>query len=607
MTLRVAVLVKQVPRFEAMALGPDGRLQRTGLDLETNPYCRRAVSKGVELAHGGGWCTVITMGPPESEEVLREAIACGADEGLHVCDPQLAGSDTLATARTLAAVLRGQRPFDMILLGRNSVDADTGQVGPELAQLLGLPFLAAVRRLWLDPDGSGVSARCERDDGWADLRASLPAVLSCAERLCPPAKASPEERVAVPGDRIRRISTSDLGSGPWGVAASPTSVGRVRVQAVRRRRVVLAGLAGEQVATAVQLLRAWGALQGTGPATGGNRAVPASTSGAGPCVSVVLEPDRVRLARELLGAAARLAARVDGHVAALDCSSTDALALASQGTDRVVKVAGSSVEEDVATAVADWCRLRQPWAVLAPGTMWGREVAGRVAASLGAGLTGDAVDLTVRNGRLLCWKPALRGRLLAAISTDSPVQMATVRPGVLPLLQPRQACCRPPIEQVRALPRSSVRLLEAGRDETVERLLSAPVVIGTGLGVPPGDYPLLEALRLALGAELAATRKVTDRDWLPRARQVGITGHSISPRLYVAVGIQGTFNHLIGVHGAGTILAINRDPQAPIFDAADLGIVADWREVVPLLLKGLDGSGPRPATAARSASWRLAR
>src|SRR5206468_4225351 len=105
-TMRIAILVKQVPKFEAMELGPGGRLVREGLELELNPYCRRAVSKGVELAAAtGGTCTVITLGPPAAEDVLREAIAWGADRGVLVTDEAFAGSDTLATARALAAVL----------------------------------------------------------------------------------------------------------------------------------------------------------------------------------------------------------------------------------------------------------------------------------------------------------------------------------------------------------------------------------------------------------------------------------------------------------------------------------------------------------------------
>src|SRR5438477_1011193 len=161
--MRVAILVKQVPKFEAMELGPGGRLVREGLELELNPYCRRAVSKGVELAAAtGGTATVFTLGPPAAEDALREAIAWGATDGLLVTDPAFAGSDTLATARALAAALEATGPFDLVLAGRNSVDSETGQVPAELAELLDLPFLTGVRTL--EVDGGTVHARCEHDD-----------------------------------------------------------------------------------------------------------------------------------------------------------------------------------------------------------------------------------------------------------------------------------------------------------------------------------------------------------------------------------------------------------------------------------------------------------
>jgi electron transfer flavoprotein alpha subunit len=105
--------------------------------------------------------------------------------------------------------------------------------------------------------------------------------------------------------------------------------------------------------------------------------------------------------------------------------------------------------------------------------------------------------------------------------------------------------------------------------------------------VPPEEYPTLEPLRMLLHAELGATRKVTDKGWLPHARQIGITGRAIAPRLYVSIGASGKFNHSIGVRAADTVLAINPDPAAPIFDAADVGIVGDWREVLPLLVEAL--------------------
>ena len=584
--MRIAVLVKQVPTFEAMSLGPDGRLRRDGLDLEMNPYCRRAVAKGVEL----GRCTVFTLGPPAAEDVLREAIAWGADEGVLVTDPAFAGSDTLATARALAAALRREGPFDLVLAGRNSVDADTGQVGPQVAELLDLPFLTGVRHLALD--GTRVSARCEHDDGYVVATTALPALLSCAERLCDPAKVPPEGRAAVAADRIRRLSAADLGPGPWGQAGSPTRVGRIEVLEVERTRIVLSGSPADQVEQAVAVLRDRGALTASDRTVAREQHSVLSTvrsSGGGPVVAVLVEPGRPRTARELLGAAAAVAPEIDGRVVAVTFDAgDDPGVLASFGADAVVRFDGVTVEDDVAAAVGPWVDAERPWAVLAPGTVWGREVSSRVAARVGAGLTGDAVDVAVDDGRLVGWKPAFGGALVAAITATTDVQMVTVRPGMLAPPAPR-ARADVPVEVRTATPRGRVRHIEAVRDDELDVLTLADAVVGVGTGVRPDEYDDLQPLLHALGAELGATRKVTDKGWQPRARQIGITGRSIGPRLYVAIGLAGKFNHMVGVRGAGCILAINTDPDALVFDAADVGIVADWREVVPLLADAVAG------------------
>ena len=222
--LTIAALAKQVPLAESLQL-EDGRLVRAGVGVEMNPYCRRAVAEGVTLARDtGGTCTVVTLGPPGAEDVLREAVAWGADAGLHACDPAFAGSDTLATARALAAVLRAAGPFDLILLGRNSIDGETGQVGPELAELLDLPFAGGVRRL--QDEGPVWLLELEHDDGTQEVELALPAVLSVAERLCDPCKVDPEGRAAVAAARLTRMDAARLGPGPWGEAGSPTRSGR---------------------------------------------------------------------------------------------------------------------------------------------------------------------------------------------------------------------------------------------------------------------------------------------------------------------------------------------------------------------------------------------
>jgi electron transfer flavoprotein alpha subunit len=605
--MRVAVLVKQVPRAEEMELLPDGRLKREGVELEMNAYCRRAVSKGVEIARdSGGTCTVFTLGPPVAEDTLREAVAWGADDGVLVTDAAFAGSDTLATASTLAAALRRDGPFDLVLVGRNSIDADTGQVGPEVAELLDLPFAGGIKELTLSAQGA--EARCELDDGWRAVRVELPAVLSTAERLTEPCKVDPEGRAAVDVTKIRRLNAADLGAGPWGAAGSPTVVGAVRTLDVARHRVVLSGDIAGQVAEAVGLLGQWGALdavrhhhavdssgaEADGSAEPAVDAVPppdpaALAAAAAPVVAVVIEPDRPRVARELLGEAVHIARSVAGTVVAIGPGLPDPVELASWGADRVVAVEDTSVEEDVALALTRWCEKTPPWAVLVPGTLWGRVVAARTAARLGAGLTGDAVGFGVEDGRLVTWKPAFGGSLVAAITCRSEVQMATVRPGVLSLRAPRPVAGAqpPPLDRVTGATRGRVQVVDAGRDDEVEALLAARTVVGVGMGVAPDEYGDLGPLLKVLGAELGASRKVTDKGWLPRARQIGITGHSVAPALYVAVGVSGKFNHIVGARGAGTIVVINNDPEAKILDWADVAIVGDWHDVVPLLVDAL--------------------
>jgi electron transfer flavoprotein alpha subunit len=144
------------------------------------------------------------------------------------------------------------------------------------------------------------------------------------------------------------------------------------------------------------------------------------------------------------------------------------------------------------------------------------------------------------------------------------------------------------VERIDVAPRGRVEVVERTRDDDIEALATADAVVGVGTGVSPDEYPLVRAFASLLGGELAATRKVTDKGWLPRARQVGITGHSIAPRLYVALGLSGKFNHTVGVRSAGTILAVNTDPDALIFDWADIAIVGDWHDVLPALSARLE-------------------
>jgi electron transfer flavoprotein alpha subunit len=592
--VRIAVLVKQIPAVDEMQLGSDGRLVRDGMDLEMSAYCRRAVSKGVELAaseHMSGSVTVLTLGPPVAEDVLREAIAWGTERGADIrgvllTDPAFSGSDTIATAHALCAALRREGPFDLIIAGKNSLDADTGQVPPQLAELLDLPFAAGVKQLEID--GSTMRLGCEQDDTWVELELPMPALLSCAERLCDPSKVPPPRRAAVPAELITTLSAADIGPGEWGLSGSLTEVGECRAIAVHRSRMLSPDApVSDQVHEVVRELINRGALRG--------RSTPAmtlpATGGPGPVVAVIADPGHDTITRDLCGLAARLAAEVNGSTVLLAAHAVTAIDAGSWGADRVVRLLGVEanveVEEDIALGTISWVHAAptKPWAILAASTAFGREVASRVAAAIGAGLTGDAADVEIVDGRLVAWKPAFGGQLVAAVTATSPVQMVTLRAGVATPCEPRRHVAEQSGFEVR--PRARARVLRRSSQDSLESLADADVVIGVGQGVPTDELHQLDELRDLLDAQIGCTRKLTDVGAMPHARQIGVTGRAISPGLYVAIGTSGKFNHMVGVRTAGTVLAINPDPGALVFQHADLGVVSTFQECVPLLVKEL--------------------
>lgn len=605
--LRVTALVKQVPKGEHSGrLDADGRLERSGAVVEMNPWCRRAVAQAVRLAaESGGHSTVVTMGPPAAVDVLREALAWGADSAVQLSDAALAGSDCLVTARALAATATLDGRPDLILVGASSVDGSTGAVGAMIAELLGLPYVGPV--LKVEPEGGLLRATVQHDDSTESVEVELPAVVAVAERSCDPCKAPADSWP--PATAVRRISTADLlgpvsqaapaegaASAQWGLQGSPTKVAGVRPIALKREPVIFRGTAQVQAARAVAELLARGCfdelelhrdLEDPVPATRNSESVTQR-----PEVVVLVGPGPDLGVRALLGEAAVLAVGAGATVTAVrtgDCA--DARELSGWGADAVLTLS-SDEPRPAAAALGRWMAARSPLAVLGAASPWDREVLARLGVAFGAGLMSDLVSLSVDGIRLTGLKPSGGGTLAEIVSHGSP-QIATLRTGLLPLRSPRHPV-QPPHAVLAVDSDSAIRRTDRRTGGEGDALDRARVVIGVGQGVDPTQYGELEPVRLLLGAELAATRKVTDQGWLPHGRQLGITGRSVSPRIYLAVGMSGNQNHLVGASRAGTVVAVNSDPAAPIFAHCDVGLVADWREVMPHLVEQLGlVTGPR--------------
>lgn len=607
--MKIAVCVKQVPSVEEVRFDPARKtIVREGVPNEINPFDRRALGQAIALRDQvGGEVVAVTMGPPQAEEALRECLAVGVDRAVHLCDRAMAGADTLATARTLAAFLR-REAFDLILCGKYSVDAETGQLGPEIAALLDMPHVTGATGLKVE-DGRLVVQR-ETDEGIDTLSVELPALLTAGERLIRPPRVDEAMLEAARARPVQVVTASDLGLDParTGLAGSPTEVSAITSLDVSRQTVLFQSEDPQSAcARLVDQLISRGAL---GHAAAAIEAAPLPPPVPSPrpdrAIWVVAEllGDGVRpVTWELLGAAAGLAARVQGQVAALLLGHDvrhHVPALAAHGAE-VVYVAddpalGEYSAELYGAVLARAMAAYQPWAVLVPATANGRDFAPRATAALGLGLTGDAVGLEIdSSGRLVQLKPAFGGTIIASILSKTFPQVATVRPGMLAAARPDTSrtarVVRLPLD---GLPARRTRLLEQRREAGNRGidLETAPRVVCAGNGVGrPEDLHYVVELASVLDAAVGATRRVVDAGWLPRQLQVGLTGKAIAPQLYVGVGVRGAFNHMIGLRRARTIVAINNDPSAPIMQQADFGLVGDYRQYVPALIEALRRAG----------------
>jgi electron transfer flavoprotein alpha subunit len=300
-------------------------------------------------------------------------------------------------------------------------------------------------------------------------------------------------------------------------------------------------------------------------------------------------------AREVVSVAARLAASLGGsaHVLVLgapgsvaaggDLGRFGAAAVAVAEHDAL----GEYNPEGYTGVVADHAREGGYAAVLFAATSLGKDLAPRVAATLDVPLATDITGIEAHGGSISIVRPVYAGKAFATLEIDATPVVASLRPNVFPPAErPAEGSVStftPEIDPTAWRVRVVERLQESGGAVDVSE---ATVIVSGGRGMKdPSNWKLLEGLRDALGSGVAlgASRAVVDAGWRPHGEQVGQTGKTVAPKLYVAVGISGAVQHLAGMRTAKTIVAINRDADAPIFNVADYGIVGDLFEVVPRL------------------------
>lgn len=308
-----------------------------------------------------------------------------------------------------------------------------------------------------------------------------------------------------------------------------------------------------------------------------------------------------RVALELVGEGKRLADKIGVEVCAIlighrvkGLSKT----LFEHGADKVYLIEDELLKnyttDGYTKVISELIDEEKPEILLIGATNIGRDLAPRIASRVTTGLTADCthLDIDMETRTLLQTRPAFGGNLMATIiNTEFRPQMSTVRPGVMSQLEPISGKTGELIQVEPAIAPSDIRVkvLEIVHEKRKGVLIEEADVIvsgGRAMGGPEG-FEILKPLAEKLGGEIGSSRAAVDSGWIPKHHQVGQTGKTVKPTIYIACGISGAIQHLAGMQNSDIIIAINKDPNAPIFNIANYSIVGDFRDVVPAIVEAL--------------------
>jgi electron transfer flavoprotein alpha subunit len=587
--MKIVCLIKQIPSPDAIEFDQETKaLKREGVPLILNPFDTHAVAEAVRLREAAsGEVIAMTMGPPQSEEALRECLGLGADRCIHLSDRPFALADTIGTSRALALAIE-KEGCDLVLCGLKTLDAETWQVPPETAAFLGRPHVTNSVELTLE--GDRLRVRRETDDGEETVEVSLPAVVSIARAERDPGEAEP-----VAG-RIDVWSAADLvddlheNDKRFGQTGSPT-----RVLAVHDRTPDRAGELYASVDEAAARIRELAAERPAGMTAwekpGHLGEEPGNSYDCWTFVEIA-DGRATRASLEMLAKGRELAGKLGGSNVALVLGADVAAAVedASRYGAEVVYAGEHEglreyVPERWVAAVRSIVERERPHVLVLPATLRGRDLGPRVAGELEYGMTADCVDLGIdRGGRLVQHKPAYGGNIVSVIMGATTPQLATVRPRMFELLEPRDAEAEIRQIEIGELPDGLSVLEQSETDPRPRRLDEADVVVAVGAGVDPAA--LAEAAERA-GAAIGGDRAACAVGRVPWGAAIGLQGRSVAPQVFLAVESDPGFEHLTGAVKAGVIAAIAADPESPLLAAADVGVIGDWRELAPTLIEGL--------------------
>jgi electron transfer flavoprotein alpha subunit len=566
------------------------------------------------------------MGPPFAEEVLRYALSIGADVGVLLTDRKLGGADTPATAYPLAQAIRkiekelfnGNRDY-IIVSGMQSVDGDTAQVPPQIAEELGTAHIAYATSFNFT-DGNLNVGRITRRGLETVSPDNYPCLVTVTEWTQPLYNSFSRTRWAY-SQELYQWSAADVGAdeGRIGLTGSKTNVVRIfSPKEISQKNCVFEN----DLRKLVRMLKEAYTSKLEVVEKENNQPEYHLPAGKHPDykgdIWVYVEQEGGEINRasfELLGKAHDLARPLGEKVGAvLVGKNVEGLAkeLIAYGAEKVYiaehKILENFLPVPYTKAVSALIEKYKPQMMLFSATPLGRELGPRVAYRSSSGLTADctALDITdfsrgsrEHTGILRQTRPALGGNIMASIITqNSTVQMSTARPGVMRAMEPDSTRTGEIIKNMPRLTESDLgaRIISVELHQLSSDIKDATIIVSGGGGCKTKEGfdkcipTLAEALSKFLGQEamVGASRLAVESGFIDRSHQVGQTGQTVNPRVYVAAGISGAVQHLTGMQNSDIIMAINKEPKAPIFKVCDFGIVGNLEEVVPELIAALN-------------------
>jgi len=631
MATTIISLMKQVPLPSQMRMGDDGLMDRTKAKSIINIDCSFALEAGLQLKSmiDGAKLIVCSMGPPSFDQSLRKAISMGYDEAYLLSDRKLGGSDTFATGLAISTLLKhlgfgkGANEDFIIVAGRQTSDGDTAHIPSQVAENMGIPQATFIEDVQYE--NGHIIARRIIEGGYQILKLPKPCTLSLTPTGIPPRRPSLAGAVRARNAKVTMLSIDDinLSDEKIGLSGSPTIVAKVaNIKSQRAPAIFCDGQSSSDLVESLieNIKKGKNSLEVVEKKEIKKKEMPQDyervdfRKGASGILTwaELANGEITRPSLELLTPARNLANSLESGTKVrtlLIGNNVEHLAkeLIYHGSDEVIVVNDERLEEyrilPFSSIFEQVIKKYNPEIALFSATTAGRELAPRTAVKTQSGVTADCTSLEIgehldrKNKRI--FSPILESRRptygeskLATILGFHCPQISTARAGTFEVPQRDEktkgkiTTFKPTLKEEDFI----TQIIKTVRgDGGLANLFDADIIVSGGRGTIGDEMRLIKDLVAALkdkgiSAEYGSSRPMVDEGICEYARQVGQTGKTVRPKVYVAVGISGAIQHIAGMKESDTIIAINKHSNESIFSHSDFAVVGEYEEIIPELI-----------------------